>query len=90
MITQVVPTRKRMKIRSPQRGRRRSTMKTIRTTGRKAQMKDVITLQKTRRRRRRKRSSDHTETARGRKKKKIIGQMARKSTKMRPRINNTL
>lgn len=64
-------------------------MKTIRTTGRKAQRKDGITLQKTRKKRRTKRSSDHTETARGRKKKKIIGQMARKSTNMKLMIKNT-
>ena len=64
-------------------------MKTIRTTGRKAQMKDGITLQKTRRKRRTtKRSSDHTETAKGRKK-RIIGQMARKSTNTRLRIKDT-
>lgn len=62
-------------------------MTTIRITGRKARMKDGITLQKIRRKRR---SSDHTETAKGRKKKKIIGKMARKSTNMRPRNKNTI
>jgi hypothetical protein len=55
MITQVVPSKKQMKRRDRQRGRRKNRMKTIRSTGKKDPKRGGITLQ-TRRNRKKRRS----------------------------------